>query len=63
MQEKFESKINLKHTIFYKHMTILCINMTQQHHTKVMEPPFPFLHLHKNYNLFKTIYQAMNKLN
>ena len=58
-----ESKINLKHTIFCKHMAILCINMTQPHHTKVMELPFPFLHLHKNYSLFKTIYQAMNKLN
>ena len=63
MQETCESKINLKHTIFYKHMAILCINITPQHHTKVMEPPFPFLHLHKNDNLFKTIYQAINKLN
>ena len=41
--------------IMYKHDT--------KHHTKVMEPPFPLLHLHKNYNLFKTIYQAINKLN
>ena len=30
---------------------------------KTSEPPFPFLHLHKNYNLFKTIYQVINKLN
>ena len=58
-----ESKLNLKHTILCKHMAILCINMIQQHHTKLMEPPFPFLHLHKNYNLFKTIYQEINELN
>ena len=44
-------------------MAILGIDMTQQHHTKVMEQHFPFLHLYKNYNLFKTNYQAINKLN
>ena len=44
-------------------MAILGIDMTQQHHTKVMEQHFPFLHLHKNNNLVKTIYQAINKLN
>jgi len=58
-----ESKINLKHTIFCKHMAILYVIMVAQHHTKVEEQHFPFLHLHTNYNLFKTIYQALNKLN
>ena len=58
-----ESKINLKHTIFGKHIDILYVIMVAQHHTKIVEPHFPFLHLHKNYNLFKTIYQAINKLN
>ena len=62
MQKTCESKINLKHTTFCKHMAILYVIMVAQHHTKVVEPYFPFLHLHKNYNLFKTIYQAINKL-
>ena len=44
-------------------MAILYVIMVAQHHTKVEEQHFPFLHLHKNYNLFKTIYQALNKLN
>ena len=44
-------------------MAILYVIMVAQHHTKVVEPHFPFLHLHKNYNLFKTIYQALIKLN
>ena len=44
-------------------MAILYVIMVAQHHTKVVEPHFPFLHLHQNYNLFKTIYQAINKLN
>ena len=57
------SKINLKHTVFYKHIAILCINITQQPPTKVMEQHFPFLHLHKKYNSFKIIYQALNKVN
>ena len=43
--------------------TIYVVIMVAQHHTKVEEQHFPFLHLHKNYNLFKTIYQALNKLN
>ena len=42
-----ESKINLKHTIFCKHMAILYVIMVAQHHTKVGEQNFPFLHLHK----------------
>ena len=58
-----ESKINLKHTTFCKHMAILFVIIVAQHHTKVVEPHIPFLHLHKNYNLFKTIYQAVSKLN
>ena len=58
-----ESKINLKHTIFCKYMAILYVIMVAQHHTKVEEQHFPFLLLHKNYNLFKTIYQALSKLN
>ena len=58
-----ESKINLKHTIFYKHMAILYVIMVAQHHTKVVEQHFPFLHLHKNYNSFKIIYQALKKFN
>ena len=44
-------------------MAILMFHRSQQHHTNVVEPHFPFLHLHKNYNLFKTIYQSINKLN
>lgn len=36
--------------------------MVEEHHTKVLEPHFPFLHLHESYNLFKTIYEAINKL-
>ena len=44
-------------------MAILYVIMVEQHHTKVYEQHFPFLHLHKNYNLFKTIYQALSKLN
>ena len=44
-------------------MAILYIIMEAQHHTKVEEQHFPFLHFHKNYNLFKTIYQVLNKLN
>ena len=44
-------------------MAILYVIMVEQHHAKVEEQHFPFLHLHKNYNLFKTIYQALNKLN
>ena len=63
MQGTCVSKINLKHTIFYKHMAILYAIMVSQHHTKVEEQHFPFLHLYKNYNLFKTNYQATNKLN
>ena len=55
--------INLKHTICYKHMAILYVIMVAQHPTKVEEQHFPLLHLHKNYNLFKTIYEAINKLN
>ena len=62
-QEKCKSKINLKIIIFYKHIAILYVIMVAQHHTKVLEPHFSFLHLHKIYNLFKTIYQAINKLN
>ena len=58
-----ESEINLKHTIFYKYIAILHVIMVAQHHKKVMEQHFLFLHLHKTYNLFKTIYQALNKLN
>ena len=58
-----KSKINLKINSFYKHIAILYVIMVAQHHTKVVEPHFTFLHLHKNYNLFKTIYQAINKLN
>ena len=57
-----ESKINLKRTIFCKHIAILYVIMVA-HHTKVEEQHFSFLHLHKNYNLFKTIYEALNKLN
>ena len=49
--------------IFYKHIAILYVIMVVHHHTKVVEPYFPFLHLHKNYNLFKTIYQEIKKLN
>ena len=44
-------------------MAILYVIKVEKHHTKVEEQYFPFLHLHKNYNLFKTIYQALNKLN
>ena len=44
-------------------MAILYIIMEAQHHTKVEEQHFLFLHLHKNYNLFKTIYQEIKKLN
>jgi hypothetical protein len=58
-----ESKINLKIIIFYKHMAILYVIMVAQHYTKVEEQHFPFLHLYNNYNWFKTIYQAPNKLN
>ena len=54
-----KSKINLKIIIFYKHIAILYVIMVLQHHTKVVEPYFPFLHQHKIYNLFKTIYQAL----
>ena len=63
MQETCVSKINLKHNIFCKRMAILYVIMVAQHHAKVEEQHFPFLHLHKNYNLFKTIYQVLNKLN
>ena len=58
-----KSKINLRIIIFYKHIAMLYVIMVAQHHTKVVEPHFQFLHLHKNYNLFKTIYQALIKLN
>ena len=58
-----KSKINLKIIILYEHIDILYVIMVAQHHTKVVEPYFLFLHLHKNYNLFKTIYQALIKLN
>ena len=51
-----KSKINLKIIIFYKHIALLYVIMVAQHHTKVEEQHFPFLHLHKKYNLFKTIY-------
>ena len=44
-------------------MTILYVIMVAQHHTKVEEQYFSFLHLHNNYNLFKTIYQAIKTLN
>ena len=44
-------------------MAILHVIMVAQYHTKVEEQHFSFLHLHKTYNLFKTIYQALNKLN
>ena len=53
----------VKLNIFCKHMAILYVIIVAQHHTKVEEQHFLFLHLHKNYNLFKTIYQALNKLN
>ena len=62
-KKTFKSKINLKIIIFYKHIAILYVIMVAQHHTKVLEPHFSFLHLHKIYNLFKTIYQALIKLN
>ena len=58
-----KSKINLKIIIFYKHIYILYVIMVAQHRTKVVKPHFPFLQLHKIYNLFKTIYQVINKLN
>ena len=58
-KKTFKSKINLKIIIFYKHIAILYVIMVAQHHTKVLEPHFSFLHLHKIYNLFKTIYQAL----
>ena len=58
-----KSKINLKIIIFYKHIAILYVIMVAQHHTKVVEAHFLFLHLHKNYNLFKTIYQVIKELN
>jgi hypothetical protein len=45
-----ESKINLKISIFHKHMAILYVIMVAQHYTKVEEQHFPFLHLYKNYN-------------
>ena len=45
-KKTYKSKINLKHTILCKHIAILCINMTQQPPSKVMEQHFPFLHLH-----------------
>ena len=59
MQENMCEQDKSKHTIFCKHMAILYVIMVAQHHTKVVEPHFLFLHLHKNYNLFKTIYQAI----
>ena len=37
-------------------MAILYVIMVAQPYTKVEEQHFPFLHLNKNYNLFKTIY-------
>ena len=48
---------------FLQHMAILYVIMVAQPHTKVEEQHFPFLELHKNYNLFKTIYRALNKFN
>ena len=57
------SKINLKHTIFYKHIAILGFLRPHYHHAMAKEAHFTFLHLHKNNNLFKIIYQAINELN
>jgi hypothetical protein len=57
-----ESKINLNVIIFYKYMAILYIIMVAEYYKQV-EEHFLFLHSHNNYNLFKTIYQAINKLN
>jgi len=48
-----ESKIKLKHTIFCKRMAILYVIMVAQHHTKVEEQHFPFLHLYKNITYLK----------
>ena len=44
-------------------MAILYVIIVAQHYTKVEEQHFSFLHLYKNYNRLKTIYQALNKLN
>ena len=40
-----ESMINMNFNIFCKHMAILSVPRLQ-HHTKVVEPYFSFLHLH-----------------
>ena len=45
-QKTCKSEINLNIIIFYKHIAILYVIMVSQHHTKVVEPHFPFLHLH-----------------
>ena len=44
-------------------MAILYVIMVEQHHTKIEEQHFPFLHFHKNYKLIKTIYETLNKIN
>ena len=62
-EKTYKGKINMKLNIFCKCMAILFVFMVAQNHIKVEEQHSPFLHLHKNYNLFKTIYQALNKLN
>ena len=47
-----ESKMNLKPNIFCKHMAILRFLRLQQHHAKLVEPYFTFLHTYIIYKSF-----------
>ena len=44
-------------------MAILSVLRSQHHHAKAKEPHFIFLHIPIIYKPFKTIYQALGKLN